>query len=138
MIYADYTFYTTEYGGTAIQEEQFSAFAAKASAYVDYATMNRAKAASGDALFAIKSAVCALSEVLADEAKLNALAYSSEQPVASETVGGWSRSYGSKSASTVDIQLLDSRKREAVSMYLAPYGLLQARGSLTCPCFPTL
>lgn len=128
MSYVDFAFYIREYGGRAIQEEQFPVLSAKASAYVDYATMTRAKTASGDALMAVKYAVCALADIMTDEGNLHALAYSSERPVSSETVGGWTRNYGSSAASSVDVQLLENRKREALTMYLAPYGLLRARG----------
>lgn len=130
--YADYDFYIADYKGGAIPAEQFDTLAQKASAYIDYATMNRAKTATGDALYAVRSAVCALAEVMADEVKLNDTAYSTAQPVASETVGGWSRSYATKSVSSVDAQRVENRKREAVSMYLAPYGLLMARGYGGC------
>lgn len=128
MIYADFGFYTAVYGGNSIALNAFPALAAKASAYVDYATMNRAKNTSGDAREAVSNAVCALAEIIQDAEKMNAVAYDAERPIASETVGGWSRSYGSKSISAVDLQLTESRKKEAVSMYLAPYGLLKARG----------
>lgn len=130
--YADYDFYIADYKGELISPEQFDALAQRASAYIDYATMGRARTAAGDARHGVQSAVCALSEVLADGDKLSANAYATEQPVASETVGGWSRSYGSKSASAVELQLLESRKRETVTMYLAPYGLLTARGYGGC------
>ena len=47
MIYADYEYYATVYRGTALDEEQFCGLARKASAYVDYITMNRARSAAG-------------------------------------------------------------------------------------------
>lgn len=138
MSYADYDFYVSEYKGKAISAYDFDALAQKASAYIDYATMRRAKTTAGEARYAVQCATCALADVLDDGEKLNASAYSAEQPLASETVGSWSRSYGSKSTSTVDLQLLENRKREAVAMYLAPFGLLKARGAVPCPHFPTL
>lgn len=132
MSYADYDFYISDYVGCGVPADRFMALSAKASAYIDYATMGRAKHAAGAALYAVKSAVCALSEVFYDEEKMNTTAYDEQQPVSSETVGGWSRSYGSKAVTAADAQNLESRKHEAVAMYLAPYGLLTARGYCSC------
>lgn len=138
MAYADYIYYATVYMGMSLPEDIFPALAVKASAYVDYVTMGRAKNASGDAADAVKNAVCALCEIIQDGNKLNAASADTERPVSSETVGAWTRSFGSKNVSATDVQLIESRKREAVMMYLAPYGLLRARGYGTCPCSPTL
>lgn len=136
MVYADYDFYIADYKGSTVPADQFDALAQKASAYIDYITMNRAKNAAGAALYAVQNAVCALAEVMADEAKMDTTAYSTAQPVASETVGGWSRSYGTRTVSTVDAQRIESRKRETAAMYLAPHGLLYRGG---CKCtLPTL
>lgn len=137
MAYADYAYYASVYMGTAVAEEEFQALSNKASAYVDYVTMNRAKTATGDAWDAVKNAVCVLCEIMQDESKLNMVSTDTERPLSSETVGGWSRSFGTKGVSATDLQLLENRKREAVAMYLAPYGLLKARGYGPCPCFPT-
>ena len=137
MVYADYTYYVSGYMGKVVSEESFPALAAKASAYVDYVTMGRARNAAGDAAEAVKSAVCAICEVMQDSEKLNAVSSDATRPVSSETVGGWSRSYGTKSVSSNDLQLIENRKREAVVMYLAPYGFLKARGCGPCPCSPT-
>lgn len=138
MTYADYLYYATNFLGTAIAESAFPALANKASAYVDYVTMGRAKNATGDTAEAVKNAVCALAEVLQDGEKLNSVSIDAERQVSSETVGGWSRSFGSKSVSATDLQLLENRKRETVATYLAPYGLLKARGYGPCPCSSTL
>lgn len=137
MVYADYQYYKTVYMGNTVPEESFPSLAIKASAYVDWATMNRAKTATGDAADAVKNAVCALAEIIQDGEKLSAISSDTESPIASETVGGWSRSFGSKAVSASDLQIIESRKKEAVMMWLAPYGLLQARGYGSCQCFPT-
>lgn len=137
MVYADYDYYVDNYMGKSISEEDFTSLSIKASAYVDWVTMQRAKTATGDALEAIKSAVCALCEIIQDGEKLNVISSDTERPLSSETVGGWSRSFGSKSVSANDLQLIENRKRETVMMYLAPYGLLQARGYGSCQCFRT-
>lgn len=138
MAYADFEYYVCTYLGSAVSEDAFPQLAMKASAYVDYITMNRARSAAGNAGDAVKNAVCALAEIIQDGGKLNAVSTDTERPVSSETVGAWSRSYGSRSVSATDVQLLEARKREAAAMYLAPYGLLKARGYCPCAGFPTL
>ncbi len=138
MAYADFEYYVCTYMGSAVPEDVFPMLAMKASAYVDYITMNRAKTAAGDAGDAVKNAVCALAEIIQDGEKLNAVSTDTERQVSSETVGAWSRSYGNKSVSATDVQMIETRKREAAAMYLAPYGLLKARGYCPCAGFPTL
>lgn len=137
MAYADYEYYATEFYGTAIDEDAFLALAGRASAYVDYVTMNRARNVTNDAMIAVKNAVCALAEVMQDGERLNSVAFNAERLVASESVGDWSKSYGTKAVSSADMQLLEARKREIAAMYLAPYGLLKARGFGSCPCSHT-
>lgn len=137
MVYADYEYYATAYGGTALDEEHYRQFAQKASAYIDYITMNRARSVSGEKLEAVQNCVCALAELEQDVSRLDGVVYSGERPVSSETVGGWSRSYASKSLSQADMQRTETRRREIVFAYLSVTGLLRARGYGACPCFPT-
>lgn len=59
MAYADYIYYATVYMGGSLTEDIFPALAVKASAYVDYVTMGRAKNAFGDAADAVKT-LCVL------------------------------------------------------------------------------
>ena len=75
MIYADYEYYATVYRGTALDEEQFCGLARKASAYVDYITMSRARSAAGDKLEAVQNCVCALAELEQDSELHLALVY---------------------------------------------------------------
>lgn len=132
MSYADYSFYIVEYRGGALSEETFDAAAEYASAYIDYVTMRRARNASGDAMRAVQCATCAIAEEIANGEKLGDIAFEAENGLASETIGSWSRSYAKKTVSAADMQLLESRKREKAVMYLAPYGLLRARGYRSC------
>lgn len=132
MSYADFGFYISEYNGSKLDEGGFYPMADRASAYVDYVTMRRAKTARGDALHAVKCAVCAIAEEIANGETLSETAFASGSTVASETIGNWSRSYTNKAVSSADMQLLEARKREKAVMYLAPYGLLKARGYRSC------
>lgn len=128
MAYADYSFYEGVFMGGAVAPEDFGRLSERASAYVDAATLNRAKNAAGECREAVKKAVCALAEVLQNEERLRARTFSADRPVQSETVGAWTKSYGSQAVTVAEAALLDSRKREALQTYLGPYGLLRARG----------
>lgn len=131
MAYADYEYYTEEYGGINISEEDFKKLSNLASAYIDSATRRRARKATGDVLESVKMAMCAVAEVFLDEENVNAAAYSEEALTASlssESVGRWSKSYKTHSISSADIQLMDKRKRDALLLYLDGTGLLQAVG----------
>ena len=105
MPYADYEYYACVYLGTLLSDSDFQTFAVKASAYVDYVTMGRAKNASGDAAEAVKNAVCAICEVIQDGEKLNAISSDATRPVSSETVGGWSLAFPGGTLCAPPIQL---------------------------------
>lgn len=128
MAYATYEFYKNEYGGNAIAESDFNGLANRASAYITAATCGRAANAVGDDLTAIQMATCELAEVFQDEQRLNSQTFSSTGSIASESVGGWSRSYGTKTLSATDLELLAARKRSALLIYLQGTNLLQVNG----------
>lgn len=132
MAYADYLYYSTVFMGAAVPPEEFPALAVKASAYIDYVTMRRAKTAQGDDLEAVKMATCALAEVMRDASKLDAVAFNTDQQLSSESVGDWSKNYGTRSVSATDIQLAERRKKETVLIYLGGTKLLRARGYGRC------
>ena len=62
MIYADYTYYISTYGGKAVSEEDFPRLAAKASAYIDRLTFGRAADNADDER--LKRCCCELCESL--------------------------------------------------------------------------
>lgn len=66
-MYADFSFYQTEYHGT-LTEADYTRLVVRASAYVDRMTYGRAKTAEGDNLSAVKMAECAIvDELVAQE-----------------------------------------------------------------------
>lgn len=132
MAYADYQYYTDVYFGNAVGPEDFPRLAERASESIDAATQNRAGSASGAALELVKKAVCALAELIQDEERMSARTYSAEPRLASETVGPWTKSYTSQSATGVEVSLIDSRKRAVLLTYLAQTGMLRARGYAPC------
>nr|DAI02413.1 MAG TPA: Head Tail Connector Protein [Caudoviricetes sp.] len=128
MAYATYEFYKNEYGGNAIEEADFNGLSIRATAYINAATRGKAMSATGDDLTAVQMATCELAEIFQDENRLNALTFSSTGSISSESVGGWSRSYGTKTLSAADLQLLTARKKSALLIYLQGTGFLQATG----------
>lgn len=145
MIYADYAYYTDEYFGNTISEDDFIRVGAKASRYIDYITQGRAaKVAAvgldgGEVITAIKNACCELAEQyqLIEQAQALAkqsLAAASEggAELQSETVGAWSRSYRSGGDSAQSAAQAAKEAEAALYViaqrYLASTGLLYRGG----------
>ena len=138
MAYADFCFYANEYYGQTVDEFAFPRLAIRASSFLDYCTMGRAK--SYPDMQELKMACCALVEQYqiieqAEAMVRKSLAASLENTgaeVSSETVGSWSRSYrsGGESASATLKAAQNSQEAlyEIARMYLGNTGLLRARG----------
>src|SRR4030067_401524 len=99
MSYADYTFYTGTYLGTAIASADFAALALRASAVIDRITFQRAAAivtAATDTttIDLIKKAMCAVAE----EIQTIAAEGTSGSVISAETVGSHSVTYAVSSA----------------------------------------
>lgn len=113
-MYANYSFYEGEYFGSSISEENFPRLALRASKFLDYYTMNRAKDYRKDD--SVKLACCAVAEAyLAIEES------EAKRGIASESVGSYSVSYRDDRESN---KLL----AEAAMPYLAFTGLLYRGG----------
>lgn len=147
MVYADYDYYLGVYCGTSIQSEDFQRLALRASAYIDAATMGRA--ASQADTDPVKMCCCALSEQyrsidIASALSAKALTASLTADGAelqSQSVGSWAKSYRSGGATAAEaISAAEQAKtalKDTAKMYLAPTGLLRARGYGPCrTCFP--
>jgi len=115
--YADWTFYSATYLGSAITQAEFPALALRASVLIDKFTYNRAANESDlDVVAKIKNAMCAV----ADELKAQAT-----QPggIASERVGNHSVTYATSS----EMQLSNQQKlHNVVRDYLWETGLMFA------------
>lgn len=118
MAYADYDFYLNTYFGNAVPEEDFPRLSERASDYVRAATRGISDTVDGWQLEAVKKASCTIADVLLDEEIMTAGAFSGEQTVSSETVGGWSRSYRAASLASADVEYIEKRKRDALLLYL--------------------
>lgn len=138
MIYATYEFYTTEYRGSALEEEEFNSLAVKASVFLDYYT--RGKAANYPNLPELKMACCAIAEqqkVIDDANALakKSMAFSLEndgQERQSETVGSHSKTFvsGGDSAAAALSFGVEAKKTLAdiAMLYLSNTGLLYRGG----------
>lgn len=137
MIYATYEFYLNDYRGTMILSD-FERFAQKASSFLDYCTLGRAKAHPD--VQELKMACCALADQyqtielsnLAAQKSLQAALSTDGAEVSSESVGSWSKSFRSagESASAVTNATKDAHA-ELLTIsreYLAHTGLMSARG----------
>lgn len=148
MAYADYTYYTEQFLGTAIKAEEFPRLSLCASAYLDYYTQGRA--AENADMDALKMACCAVAEqyqiieaarLLASKSVAGSAGNAGE--LQSQTVGSWSKTYrspGESAGLAMDAAKSASGALGAVAWeYLAGTGLLY-RGRRRCcePCFPTL
>lgn len=136
MTYADYDFYTNEYFGRAISEDDFPRLALRGSQYIDYITQGRAEAKAD--LKAVKMCCCELAEQYqtietAQELAQKSLAAGSDGlEVQSETVGSWSRSYrsGGDSAQSAAQVAAESKATlySIAQRHLALTGLLSRAG----------
>ena len=116
-MYADYTFYTTEYKGSLIPETAFAGIERGASAYLDYITHNRIPATElpESVMVKVKMAVCAVADVCYKQV-------TDENPtVSSESVGNHSRSYAVVNKGYAERQ---HEKLAEAKMYLHGTGLM--------------
>lgn len=113
MAYADYPYYATEYGGSAISESDFSRLSRQASAYLDTITYGNAEKAEDSGVQAkLSDACCVIVELL----------HKQEQggEVTSESNDGASVTYATDSITT------QQRLYNAAVVYLSNTGLLYA------------
>lgn len=112
-MYADYTFYMNDYGGT-LTEAAFSRLSALAAAHINKITHNRAKTATEADLEAVKMAMCAVVDEL-DKQERGGI-------VTSESNDGISRSYAVGSVIRSEAQ----RIYNVAEVYLSGTNLLFA------------
>ena len=102
MAYADYTYYTESFLGTAIAQADFPRLALRASDFLDYYTQGKAESATDEkTVDALAKACCAVSEQMQADEQAKAVAAKAASAalaaaggeVKSETVGSWSQSY---------------------------------------------
>lgn len=115
-MYVSYEFYTATYGGK-LTEEAFNALEGRAEYYIRYLTE---KDAFSTELEAVKMAVCKAADVIYSNTTEDGEA---KRAVNSESIDGYSVTYGSTTDETAD----DTLRRlilRGVYVYLLPTGLL--------------
>ena len=131
-MYADYTYYCTEFYGRSIDEWDWPYAAQRASDFIDYITWNKAK--NNAELEAVKKACCAVAEQYATIDAMRAAAnakVTSEGIIASESVGEHSRSFRSGADGIQAITAAEAQLSAIARQYLLPTGLLY-RGGVVC------
>lgn len=119
--YADYTFYSTTYLGTAIASAEFARLALRASQVIDQVTFNRAAAVvtadeDADTIELIQMATCAVAEELhTQEANGNL------DGISSERVGSYAVTFGAGSRAMLSNE---EKQEKAARLYLANTGLM--------------
>ena len=96
--YADWTYYSGTFLGTAITQAAFPALALRASAVIDEITFGRA-ATDTDNTTAIQNATCAVAEELQKQDALDGV-----DGIVSESQGRYSVAYGKNSQKTMSSQ----------------------------------
>lgn len=109
-MYADYAFYKCDFHGCAISDADFPRLALRASQFLDYFTMNKAKGYT--ATNAVKNACCAVAEAYQSVEKVEA-----KSGIVSESVGSYAVSY----ATNVEVR---AALADAARPYLEFTGLL--------------
>lgn len=118
MAYADYEFYRDVYFGDAITEDDFPQLSERASDYIRAMTQGVSDTVTGWQMEAVKKATCAIADIMQDEKRMSASAFSGDAAISSETVGSWSRTYRSTSISSAEVEYINGRKRDALLLYL--------------------
>lgn len=117
-MYADYDFYLNDYYGNDVTAEDWPRMSERASDYIRSSTKGISDKVQGASWEAVKKCTCSIADILLDEAIMTASAFSGETPVASESVGGWSKSYRAPSLAGAETEYIWQRKREALILYL--------------------
>lgn len=119
MMYAEYSYYLSEFGGSIVPESDWQAMATKASRYIDQITLMRAAEMSDHD--GVKLATCAVAEIQYKYAQQDKRTVSSAG-VSSESVGNHSVSYTAVTEETLAVK--NAEMQQVASLYLFPTGLL--------------
>lgn len=118
-LYADYTFYVSEYRGN-LTDEEFDKSVIPASAYVRMITFGRAD--DNMEMEEVKLATCAVCELLANDEKVRSKHLG--RAVTSENTDGYSVSFESGGNGETADDLLHKKMYNTAALFLDPTGLL--------------
>lgn len=133
-MYADYAFYSDVFLGDLIPPGEFNKYATRASDFIDYFTMGKAKKHAD--LVEVKKCCCALAEqylTIGTIRAATAAKVTSDGIIASETVGSHSRSFRTGADGTQAVTAETAELANIARRYLMPTGLLY-RGIGGCDC----
>jgi hypothetical protein len=119
MIYADYTYYSGPFGGSAISGAYFPALARRASAFIDRMTYGSLQTGV-PVTDAVRMATCAVAEAI-QQYEASAEQVVSAASLKSESAGGWSETYQDAGDAQTAI---DCALRAAGEPYLLYTGLM--------------
>lgn len=118
-LYADYTFYVSEYRGN-LTDEEFDKSVIPASAHVRRITFGRAD--DNMEMEEVKLATCAVCDLIANDEKVRSEHLG--RVVTSENTDGYSVSYESGGNGGTADELLGGKIFDTLELYLMPTGLL--------------
>lgn len=118
-LYADYTFYVSEYRGN-LTDEEFDKSVIPASAHVRRITFGRAD--DNMEMEEVKLATCAVCDLIANDEKVRSEHLG--RVVTSENTDGYSVSYESGGNGGTADELLSRKISDMLELYLMPTGLL--------------
>lgn len=118
-LYADYTFYVSEYRGN-LTDEEFDKSVIPASAHVRRITFGRAD--GNMEMEEVKLATCAVCDLIANDEKVRSEHLG--RVVTSENTDGYSVSYESGGNGGTADELLSRKISDMLELYLMPTGLL--------------
>lgn len=118
-LYADYTFYVSEYRGN-LTDEEFDKSVIPASAHVRRITFGRAD--DNMEMEEVKLATCAVCDLIANDEKVRSEHLG--RVVTSENTDGYSVSYESGGNGGTADELLSRKIFDTLELYLMPTGLL--------------
>lgn len=118
-LYADYTFYVSEYRGN-LTDEEFDKSVIPASAHVRRITFGRAD--DNMEMEEVKLATCAVCDLIANDEKVRSEHLG--RVVTSENTDGYSVSYESGGNGGTADELLGRKISDTLELYLMPTGLL--------------
>lgn len=117
QIYADYSFYHNTYKGSLISESAFNLYAIKATKIIqDYTFGNVPDVIPEE----VKYCCCEIADALSEYQNSNAVK-SIESGVSSESVGGWSVSYGSDNSAVATA--FKRKISDIINVWLSDTGL---------------
>lgn len=122
----DYDFYANVFLGRELEPVRFPRLAARAGEFVEELCRGKCGSVPEQDWDLLRFAVCAVVEVLLNEERMEQRVFSGENNIVSESVGGYSVSYGSRALDSQTADYLERKKKEAAVRFLSAVPALQS------------